>query len=89
MREGNESKLTWLVPAAAHRAVSASAGRGLIPPVRGRTADRSTGWQLYRAFSVDGGAMTYRVHTDTEDNPSAVGCSASLACQTHCTEEAG
>ncbi|EFO1785858.1 hypothetical protein ACCG62_003519 [Escherichia coli] len=20
-------------------------------------------------FSVDGGAMTYRVHTDTEDNP--------------------
>ncbi len=33
--------------------------------------------------------MTYRVHTDTEDNPFSGGCSASLVCQTHCTEEAG
>ncbi len=89
MREGNESKRRWLVPAVAHRAVSASAGRGAVPPVRGRTTDRSTGWQLYRRFSVDGGAMTYRVHTDTEDTRSAVGCSASLVCQTHCTEEQG
>lgn len=70
MREGNESKLTLI-------GTGSSAPRSIIfsgPWAQFRLfgAGQLTGVQdgtFSVRFNVDGGAMVYRVHTDTEDNP--------------------
>ncbi len=57
------------MPAAAPRSISFS---GPWAQFRLFGAGQLTGVQdgnFTVRFSVDGGAMTYRVHTDTEDNP--------------------
>lgn len=70
MREGNESKLTLIGTAGnAPRSISFSGpwaqfrlfGAGQLTSVQDGT--------FSVRFNVDGGAMEYRVHTDTEDNP--------------------
>nr|WP_122986893.1 type VI secretion IcmF C-terminal domain-containing protein [Escherichia coli] len=70
MREGNESKLTLIGTSGnAPRSISFS---GPWAQFRLFGAGQLTGVQdgnFTVRFSVDGGAMTYRVHTDTEDNP--------------------
>ncbi|EOL9267520.1 type VI secretion IcmF C-terminal domain-containing protein [Escherichia coli] len=70
MREGNESKLTLVgANGGAPRSISFS---GPWAQFRLFGAGQLTGVQdgnFTVRFSVDGGAMTYRVHTDTEDNP--------------------
>ncbi|ETJ27796.1 MAG: Type VI secretion protein IcmF, partial [Escherichia coli DORA_A_5_14_21] len=70
MREGNESKLTLVgARGGAPRSISFS---GPWAQFRLFGAGQLTGVQdgnFTVRFSVDGGAMTYRVHTDTEDNP--------------------
>ncbi len=70
MREGNESKLTLIGTSGnAPRSISFS---GPWAQFRLFWAGQLTGVQdgnFTVRFSVDGGAMTYRVHTDTEDNP--------------------
>lgn len=70
MREGNESKLTLIgISGNAPRSISFS---GPWAQFRLFGAGQLTGVQdgnFTVRFSVDGGAMTYRVHTDTEDNP--------------------
>ncbi|EEW0677493.1 AAA family ATPase [Escherichia coli] len=70
MREGNESKLTLVgANGGAPRSISFS---GPWAQFRLFGAGQLTGIQdgnFTVRFSVDGGAMTYRVHTDTEDNP--------------------
>lgn len=90
MREGNESKLTLIGTSGnAPRSISFS---GPWAQFRLFGAGQLTGVQdgnFTVRFSVDGGAMTYRVHTTRKITRSAVGCSASLVCQAHCTEEAG
>lgn len=69
MREGNESKLTLIGTSGnAPRSISFS---GPWAQFRLFGAGQLTGVQdgnFTVRFSVDGGAMTYRVHTDTEDN---------------------
>ncbi len=66
MREGNESKLTLIgVSGGAPRSISFS---GSWAQFRLFGAGQLTGVQE-GTFNVDGGAMVYRVHTDTEDNP--------------------
>ena len=66
MREGNESKLTLVgASGGAPRSISFS---GPWAQFRLFGAGLQDGNFTVR-FSVDGGAMTYRVHTDTEDNP--------------------
>lgn len=70
MREGNESKLTLI-------GTGGNAPRSIIfsgPWAQFRLfgAGQLTGVQdgtFSVRFNVDGGAMVYRVHTDTEDNP--------------------
>lgn len=72
MREGNESKLT-LVGSGSPRSISFTGpwaqfrlfGAGQLTSVQDGT--------FTARFSVDGGTMSYRVHTDTEDNPFAGG----------------
>ncbi|EBW6249325.1 type VI secretion system lipoprotein TssJ [Salmonella enterica subsp. enterica serovar Enteritidis] len=70
MREGNESKLTLIgVSGGAPRSISFS---GPWAQFRLFGAGQLTGVQegtFSVRFNVDGGAMVYRVHTDTEDNP--------------------
>ncbi|HAL6566230.1 TPA: type VI secretion system membrane subunit TssM [Escherichia coli] len=70
MRESNESKLTLIGTSGnAPRSISFS---GPWAQFRLFGAGQLTGVQdgnFTVRFSVDGGAMTYRVHTDTEDNP--------------------
>lgn len=70
MREGNESKLTLIgTSGGAPRSLSFS---GPWAQFRLFGAGQLTGVQdgnFTVRFSVDGGAMVYRVHTDTEDNP--------------------
>lgn len=70
MREGNESKLTLIgTRGGAPRSISFS---GPWAQFRLFGAGQLTGVQdgnFTVRFSVDSGAMTYRVHTDTEDNP--------------------
>ncbi|EMV4368255.1 type VI secretion IcmF C-terminal domain-containing protein [Escherichia coli] len=70
MREGNESKLTLIGTSGnAPRSISFS---GPWAQFRLFGAGQLTGVQdgnFTVRFSVDGGAMTYRVHTNTEDNP--------------------
>lgn len=70
MREGNESKLTLIGTSGnAPRSIRFS---GPWAQFRLFGAGQLTGVQdgnFTVRFSVDGGAMTYRVHTDTEDNP--------------------
>ncbi|EFC6650653.1 type VI secretion system membrane subunit TssM [Escherichia coli] len=70
MREGNESKLMLIGTSGnAPRSISFS---GPWAQFRLFGAGQLTGVQdgnFTVRFSVDGGAMTYRVHTDTEDNP--------------------
>lgn len=70
MREGNESKLTLIgLSGGAPRSVSFS---GPWAQFRLFGAGQLTGVQdgtFSVRFNVDGGAMVYRVHTDTEDNP--------------------
>ncbi|RZZ37864.1 type VI secretion system baseplate subunit TssK [Escherichia coli] len=70
MREGNESKLTLIGTSGnAPRSISFS---GPWAQFRLFGAGQLTGVQdgnFTVRFIVDGGAMTYRVHTDTEDNP--------------------
>ncbi|EFJ2164287.1 hypothetical protein D3075_20445 [Escherichia coli] len=70
MREGNESKLTLIGTSGnAPRSISFS---GPWAQFRLFGAGQLTGVQdgnFTVRFSVDAGAMTYRVHTDTEDNP--------------------
>ena len=70
MREGNESKLTLVgASGGAPRSISFSGpwaqfrlfGAGQLTSVEEGT--------FSVRFNVDGGAMVYRVHTDTEDNP--------------------
>ncbi len=74
MREGNESKLTLIGAGGnAPRSITFSGpwaqfrlfGAGQLTSVQDGT--------FSARFSVDGGTMTYRVHTDTEDNPFAGG----------------
>lgn len=68
MREGNESKLT-LVGNSSPRSMSFS---GPWAQFRLFGAGQLTGVQdstFCVHFNVDGGAMVYRVHTDSEDNP--------------------
>lgn len=68
MREGNESKLT-LVGSGSPRAISF---RGPWAQFRlfgaGQLTNVEAGTFSVR-FNLDGGAMVYRVHTDSEDNP--------------------
>lgn len=70
MREGNESKLTLIgLSGSAPRSISFS---GPWAQFRLFGAGQLTGVQdgtFSVRFNVDGGAMVYRVHTDTEDNP--------------------
>ncbi|EIE9115894.1 type VI secretion system membrane subunit TssM [Salmonella enterica] len=70
MREGNESKLTLIgLNGSAPRSISFS---GPWAQFRLFGAGQLTGVQdgtFSVRFNVDGGAMVYRVHTDTEDNP--------------------
>lgn len=70
MREGNESKLTLVgTGGSAPRSISFS---GPWAQFRLFGAGQLTGVQdgtFSVRFNVDGGAMVYRVHTDTEDNP--------------------
>lgn len=70
MREGNESKLTLVGTGGnAPRSISFS---GPWAQFRLFGAGQLTGVQdgtFSVRFNVDGGAMVYRVHTDTEDNP--------------------
>ncbi|MEM5856454.1 type VI secretion IcmF C-terminal domain-containing protein [Citrobacter freundii] len=70
MREGNESKLTLIgTSGSAPRSISFS---GPWAQFRLFGAGQLTGVQdgtFCVRFNVDGGAMVYRVHTDTEDNP--------------------
>ncbi len=70
MREGNESKLTLIgTSGSAPRSISFS---GPWAQFRLFGAGQLTGVQdgtFSVRFNVDGGAMVYRVHTDTEDNP--------------------
>ncbi|TDN50637.1 type VI secretion system (T6SS) IcmF/TssM family protein [Buttiauxella sp. JUb87] len=70
MREGNESKLTMIGTGGnAPRSISFS---GPWAQFRLFGAGQLTNIQdgsFSVRFNVDGGAMVYRVHTDTEDNP--------------------
>ncbi|MFG6093245.1 type VI secretion system membrane subunit TssM [Enterobacter soli] len=70
MREGNESKLTLIgIGGNAPRSISFS---GPWAQFRLFGAGQLTGVQdstFSVRFNVDGGAMVYRVHTDSEDNP--------------------
>ncbi|EKS4626877.1 type VI secretion system membrane subunit TssM [Salmonella enterica] len=70
MREGNESKLTLIgLSGSAPRSISFG---GPWAQFRLFGAGQLTGVQngnFTVRFNVDGGAMVYRVHTDTEDNP--------------------
>lgn len=70
MREGNESKLTLIgLSGGSPRSISF---RGPWAQFRLFGAGQLTGVQegtFSVRFNVDGGAMVYRVHTDTEDNP--------------------
>ncbi|APY45158.1 type VI secretion protein IcmF [Salmonella enterica subsp. enterica serovar Agona str. 400095 19] len=70
MREGNESKRALIgVSGGAPRSISFS---GPWAQFRLFGAGQLTGVQegtFSVRFNVDGGAMVYRVHTDTEDNP--------------------
>ncbi len=70
MREGNESKLTLIsTRSTPPRSISFS---GPWAQFRLFGAGQLTGVQdgtFSVRFYVDGGAMVYRVHTDTEDNP--------------------
>lgn len=70
MREGNESKLTLIgVSGGAPRSISFTGpwaqfrlfGAGQLTSVEAGT--------FSVRFNVDGGAMVYRIHADTEDNP--------------------
>ena len=74
MREGNESKLTLVgTDGRAPRSISFN---GPWAQFRLFGAGQLTGVEdgtFSVRFSVDGGAMVYRVHTDTEDNPFAGG----------------
>lgn len=74
MREGNESKLTLVgVGGNAPRSI---AFNGPWAQFRLFGAGQLTSVQdgsFTARFSVDGGTMTYRVHTDTQDNPFAGG----------------
>jgi type VI secretion system protein ImpL len=74
MREGNESKLTLIGTSGnSPRSISFS---GPWAQFRLFGAGQLTGVQdgtFSVRFTVDGGAMVYRVHTDTEDNPYAGG----------------
>lgn len=75
MREGNESKLT-LVGAGGNGSPRSIAFSGPWAQFRLFGAGQLTSVQdgaFTARFSVDGGYMTYRVHTDTEDNPFAGG----------------
>ena len=74
MREGNESKLTLIGAGGnAPRSIAFSGpwaqfrlfGAGQLTSVQDGT--------FTARFGVDGGTMTYRVHTDTQDNPFAGG----------------
>lgn len=72
MREGNESKLT-LIGNSAPRSISFN---GPWAQFRLFNAGQLTGVQdgnFTVRFNVNGGAMIYRVHTDTQDNPFAGG----------------
>lgn len=74
MREGNESKLTLIGTSGnSPRSISFN---GPWAQFRLLGAGQLTGVQdgtFSVRFNVDGGAMVYRVHTDTEDNPFAGG----------------
>ncbi|HEJ0179357.1 TPA: type VI secretion system membrane subunit TssM [Citrobacter koseri] len=75
MREGNESKLT-LVGAGGNSSPRSIAFSGPWAQFRLFGAGQLTSVQngtFTARFSVDGGTMTYRIHTDTEDNPFAGG----------------
>lgn len=75
MREGNESKLT-LVGAGGNTSPRSIAFSGPWAQFRLFGAGQLTSVQdgtFTARFSVDGGTMTYRVHTDTQDNPFAGG----------------
>jgi type VI secretion system protein ImpL len=70
MREGNESKLTLI--SAGSSAPRSIAFSGPWAQFRLFGAGQLTSVQdgsFTARFSVDGGTMTYRVHTDTQDNP--------------------
>ncbi|WP_368543502.1 type VI secretion system membrane subunit TssM [Enterobacter soli] len=74
MREGNESKLTLI--GANGRAPRSITFNGPWAQFRLFGAGQLTSVQegsFTARFSVDGGAMTYRVHTDAQDNPFAGG----------------
>jgi type VI secretion system protein ImpL len=73
MREGNESKLTLVGVGECPRSI---AFNGPWAQFRLFGAGQLTSVQdgsFTARFSVDGGTMTYRVHTDTQDNPFAGG----------------
>ncbi|MCW2094774.1 UNVERIFIED_ORG: type VI secretion system protein ImpL [Enterobacter sp. BIGb0239] len=80
MREGNESKLTLIGTSGnSPRSISFS---GPWAQFRLFGAGQLTGVQdgtFSVRFTVDGGAMVYRVHTDTEDNPFAGGLFSQFA----------
>uniref|UniRef100_UPI0031F65B32 type VI secretion system membrane subunit TssM n=1 Tax=Citrobacter freundii TaxID=546 RepID=UPI0031F65B32 len=74
MREGNESKLTLI--GAGGNAPRSIAFSGPWAQFRLFDAGQLTSVQdgtFTARFGVDGGTMTYRVHTDTQDNPFAGG----------------
>ena len=81
MREGNESKLT-LVGAGGNTSPRSIHFSGPWAQFRLFGAGQLTGVQdgtFSVRFNVDGGAMVYRVHTDTADNPFAGGLFSQFA----------
>ncbi len=70
MREGNESKLTLIgTSGGAPRSIAFSGPWAQFRLFGAGQLTNVTSDTFNVRFNVDGGAMVYRVHVDTEDNP--------------------